>query len=146
MTLFLVPIRKLVRTSGAAPVDFPALVTAAITLGPEDAFGMPTDLRTTVGRGEPRIVANLDEGSIHLVGGMIEKIEADFQLDTFRAQFDGNILTLSFLAASYDDGLRVLNSAIQLLPLVLHPSPSSVRLGEAVRGWNRGRAVQASTF
>jgi hypothetical protein len=121
MTLFLTPIRRIRRISGTAPTAYPTSVMAAITFGPGDAFGVSGgDLRTTVGiPNTANLSGNLDEGSIELSGGLIQKIEADFHVDAFRVQVNGNILTFSFAAVSYDHARQVLNSALQLLPPIL---------------------------
>jgi len=122
MSLYLIPFRTLNRTNQAVPLSFPAQVTAQITLGPEDAFGLPTERRTTVAVGRPtQFFGNSNEGFIQLEGALIERLEAEFQVRHVSARLSGNVLTLVFMASSYHEATQNLNSAHQLLvPIITH--------------------------
>jgi hypothetical protein len=122
MSLYLIPFRSLNRTNQDIPLSFPAQVTAQITFGPEDAFGLPTERRTTVAVGQPtKFSGNANEGSIQLEGALIERLEAEFQVRHFRVRLNGNVLTLVFTASSYHEATQTLNSTHQLLvPIITH--------------------------
>lgn len=126
MSLFLVQTRKFhVPPGRALPTTYPSEIVVDIAFGPEDAFGVHTESRTTVGEGLVKLTYLAEEGGIQIQDVIIERIETVTTIDRFTAQFLGNDLKFSFIATSLDDAFQVLTSLNQLLVIIYLTHPRS---------------------
>ena len=121
MSIYLLQHRGLVLKSGAVPSKFPAMVTATMTFAPEDAFGVHTvGVRSTAPKDRPaRFIWNANEGTAQWQVEFIDRVNATFNRENFKASLDGNKLVLTFNTPSLDHAGEVVTSANQFLPALL---------------------------
>ncbi len=119
MSLFLIQGRKLLHKSGEVAKVYPATVKVQITFAPGDAFGVQSEPRTTVGRGQVKLTYEPNEGILDVKEVLIDRIELQIQTDRLVAQVSGNILNLTFLAPSFNEAVQAVSSINQLLPPLL---------------------------
>lgn len=122
MSLFLIQPRYLKLRAGQIPTSFPALVEATVVFGPDDAFGLPCEHRTTAPQATEggSILWNANEGISWFQGPLIQKVEARTKIkEHIEGEFHGNVLSLRFPATSFENANRLLTSASHLLPSVM---------------------------
>ena len=123
MSLFLTQIRDLKVESREGLPEFPARVTAKVVLAPTDAFGVEGTDRRTTWPNHSRFKARLNTGEelAALEGELIGRISISLRrsaAEDTEFDLDGNVLELSFLAASLSEAVSCLQSFSQIAPLL----------------------------
>ena len=112
---------RYVRTIGEDEPTFPAILTATIRFGPEDAFGMPgASTRTTAKKSTAsNLLWNANEGTTFWEGELIDRIQGSINVGGFNVSLDGATMTLTAGVSSMKHAEDLLLSANHIFPAVL---------------------------